>query len=114
VIGPVHHAAVQWALLVGGVLVTAMGVGLYIGCGLGPGPRDGLMTGIAARGYPIWLVRTLLELVACATGFALGGDVGLGTVVFAFGIGPAGHYFLIRFHLGVDAADPDSDATFGE
>jgi uncharacterized membrane protein YczE len=72
------------------------------------------MTGIAARGHPIWLVRTLLELVALAAGWALGGDVGVGTVLFAFGIGPLGHYFLVRFHLGVADQDPDPDATFGE
>ena len=113
-IGPVHQTAVQWSLLVGGVVVTALGVGVYIGCGLGPGPRDGLMTGIAARGFPVWLVRTLLELVACGIGFLLGGNVGIGTLVFAFGIGPSGHFFLQRFHLGVDPTDPDPDATFGE
>jgi len=106
----------RWALLLGGLVVTALGVGLYIGCGLGPGPRDGLMTGIAARGHPIWLVRTLLELTALACGAVLGGTVGIGTAVFAFGIGPLGHLFLRRFHLAVDVddPDPDPDATFGE
>jgi uncharacterized membrane protein YczE len=104
----------QWLLLLGGLVVTALGVGLYIGCGLGPGPRDGLMTGIAARGHPVWIVRTLLELAALGCGAALGGTVGIGTAVFAFGIGPLGHLFLHRFHLGVDADDPDPDATFGE
>ena len=109
-----HNLAAQWALLVGGVVATALGIGLYIGCGLGPGPRDGLMTGIAARGYPLWLVRTLLELTALIAGFALGGDIGVGTLVFAFGIGPLGHYFLARFHLGVGERDPDPTATFAE
>jgi uncharacterized membrane protein YczE len=104
----------RWLLLLGGLVVTALGVGLYIGCGLGPGPRDGLMTGIAARGHPVWLVRTLLELTALACGAALGGTVGIGTAVFAFGIGPLGHLFLHRFHLGVGTADPDPDATFAE
>ena len=113
-IGPVDDLTARWALLLGGVIVTALGIGLYIGCGLGPGPRDGLMTGIAARGHPLWIVRTALELIALAVGWALGGNVGIGTVVFAFGIGPAGHYFLDRFHLGVDATDPDPDATFAE
>ena len=113
-IGPAHQTALQWSLLVGGVVVTALGVGVYIGCGLGPGPRDGLMTGIAARGFPIWLVRTALEVVACGIGFLLGGNVGVGTLVFAFGIGPSGHFFLQRFHLGIDETDPDPDATFGE
>ncbi len=109
-----HNAAEQWALLVGGVVVTAFGVGLYIGCGLGPGPRDGLMTGISARGYPLWIVRTLLELGALIGGFVLGGDIGIGTLVFAFGIGPLGHYFLARFHFGVGETDPDPTATFAE
>src|SRR6478609_6727596 len=104
----------RWLLLLGGLVVTALGVGIYIGCGLGPGPRDGLMTGLAARGHPVWIVRTLLELTALACGAALGGDVGIGTAVFAFGIGPLGHLFLRRFHLGVDVADPDPDATFAE
>ncbi len=113
-IGPVHQLVLRWALLLGGVLVTALGVGLYIGCGLGPGPRDGLMTGIAARGFPIWLVRTCLELIALGAGWLLGGDVGIGTVIFAFGIGPGGHFFLNRFHLGVGTTDPDPDATFAE
>lgn len=108
------NLAVRSMLLVVGIEVTALGIGLYIGCGLGPGPRDGLMTGIAARGFPLWLVRTVLELVALAAGWSLGGDVGIGTVAFALGIGPIGHFFLHRFHLGVDVEDPDPAATFGE
>lgn len=109
-----HNAGAQWAMLIGGVVSIALGVGLYIGAGLGPGPRDGLMTGIAARGVPIWLVRTGLELGALVVGWALGGDVGIGTLVFAVGIGPLGHWFLNRFHLGVDGVDPDPAATFAE
>ncbi len=105
---------IRWAAMLAGVVIVALGVGLYIGAGLGPGPRDGLMTSIAARGHPVWLVRTGLELSALAAGWALGGTVGIGTVVFALGIGPMGHWFLNRFHLGVDAFDPDPDAAFGE
>ncbi len=104
----------RWVAMLLGVLVVAIGIGLYIGAGLGPGPRDGLMTSIAARGHPVWAVRTALELSALAAGWLLGGTVGVGTVVFALGIGPLGHWFLNRFHLGVDAVDPDPDATFGE
>jgi uncharacterized membrane protein YczE len=85
-------------LLVG--VVAALGMGLYIGAGLGPGPRDGLMTGIAAKGFPLWAVRTVLEVTALVAGWALGGNVGAGTVVFAFSIGPLGHFFLARLHLG--------------
>jgi uncharacterized membrane protein YczE len=104
----------RWPMLVAGIVVTAFGMGLYIGAGLGPGPRDGLMTGLAAKGYPLWLVRTVLELAALAGGWALGGDVGIGTVLFAFAIGPLGHWFLARLHLGVDAVDPLPAATVGE
>lgn len=106
----------RWVFLLAGIVVIALGVGLYIGAGLGPGPRDGLMTGIAAKGHPLWLVRTLLELTALVAGWLLGGDVGVGTVLFAFGIGPLGHFFLLRFHLGVGVGDgdPDPTATIGE
>jgi len=110
----VHNLAVRWAMLLGGIVVTSFGMALYIGAGLGPGPRDGLMTAVAARGYPLWLVRTVIELLALAVGFALGGDVGIGTVLFAFGIGPIGHWFLGRLHLGVGGLDPDPTATVGE
>lgn len=106
--------ALRWAMLLGGIVVTAFGMACYIGAGLGPGPRDGLMTGIAAKGFPIWLVRTVLELVALSIGWALGGDVGVGTVLFALSIGPLGHWFLARLHLGVAGADPDPLATVGE
>jgi uncharacterized membrane protein YczE len=104
----------QWPMLLGGIGVTAFGMGLYIGAGLGPGPRDGLMTGLGAKGSPLWLVRTILELAALVSGWALGGDVGVGTVLFAFTIGPLGHWFLARLHLGVDAVDPEPGATVGE
>jgi uncharacterized membrane protein YczE len=113
-IGAPEELALRWPMLLGGIVVTALGIGLYIGAGLGPGPRDGLMTGISAKGYPLWAVRTLLELAALAIGWALGGNVGVGTVLFAFGIGPLGHWFLARLHLGVGGIDPDPNATVGE
>lgn len=106
--------SLRWPMLLGGILVTALGTGLYIGAGLGPGPRDGLMTGLAAKGWPMWAVRMLLELSALVAGWELGGDVGIGTLLFAFSIGPLAHWFLARFHLGVDAVDPDPAATVGE
>ena len=106
--------ALRWAMLLSGIVITAFGMGLYIGAGLGPGPRDGLMTGIAAKGFPLWLVRTVLELTALVIGWLLGGDVGIGTVLFAFGIGPLGHWFLARLHLAVGDVDPEPDATVGE
>src|SRR5690606_41219864 len=71
--------------------------GLYIGAGMCPGPRDGLMTAIARRGPSVRRVRTLIELSALAAGFALGGTVGLGTVLFAVTIGPNVQFFLERF-----------------
>lgn len=114
VLPDVHNLAVRWAMLLGGIVVTSFGMALYIGAGLGPGPRDGLMTAVAARGHPLWLVRTVIELLALGIGFVLGGDVGVGTVLFAFGIGPIGHWFLARLHLGVGGADPDPTATVGE
>jgi uncharacterized membrane protein YczE len=106
--------ALRWAMLLAGIVITSFGMALYIGAGLGPGPRDGLMTGIAAKGYPLWIVRTVLELTALVVGWVLGGDVGIGTVLFAFGIGPIGHWFLKRLHLGVGGVDPDPQATVGE
>ncbi len=89
--------AARWACLLTGVMLMGVGSGLYIGTGLGPGPRDGLMTGLAARGYSLRLVRTLIELSALALGWALGGTVGAGTLLFAFAIGPLVHVFLPRF-----------------
>jgi uncharacterized membrane protein YczE len=108
------HDALRWVMLLAGIVITSFGMALYIGAGLGPGPRDGLMTGIAAKGYPLWIVRTVLELTALVIGWILGGDVGVGTVLFAFGIGPIGHWFLARLHLGVGGVDPDPQATVGE
>jgi len=104
----------RWPMLLGGIVVTALGTGLYIGAGLGPGPRDGLMTGLAAKGHPLWVVRTGLEASALAAGWALGGDVGVGTLLFAASIGPLSHWFLARLHLGVGGVDPDPAARVGE
>lgn len=71
------------------VVLNALASVLYIGAGLGPGPRDGLMTGLARRtGWPIRRVRTILEVTVLSTGWLLGGSVGLGTVVYALAIGP--------------------------
>jgi uncharacterized membrane protein YczE len=97
--------AARIPLLVAGIVITGLGMGLYIGAGLGPGPRDGLMTGVAAKGFPLWAVRTVLELAALAAGWILGGNVGIGTVAFAFSIGPLGHFFLARLHLENAPAD---------
>lgn len=88
---------VRVAVMVLGVVVIAIGSGLYLSTDLGPGPRDGLMTGVHHRfGWSIRRSRTAIELIVLAIGFALGGTVGLGTVVFALGIGP-----LVQIVLGV-------------
>ncbi|MBW4095444.1 MAG: hypothetical protein HIU81_08725 [Acidobacteria bacterium] len=72
-----------------GLVLLAFATALYIGAGLGPGPRDGLMTGLVRRTHrPVWLIRTGLEASVVVIGFVLGGDVGVGTVVFAVGVGP--------------------------
>lgn len=73
----------------GGLALVAIATGLYIGARFGPGPRDGLMTGIHRRwGWPLWIVRTVIEVTVLAVGWLLGGNVGLGTVAFALLIGP--------------------------
>lgn len=74
----------------GGIALVAAGSALYLGAHLGPGPRDGLMVAIAQRtGWPVGLARAVLELTVLVLGVALGGPVGVGTVLFALGIGPA-------------------------
>lgn len=86
----------RWTYMVGGIVAIGVGSGFYIGAGLGPGPRDGLMTALARRGWPIAAVRTGIELTALAGGWLLGGTVGVGTILFALGIGPLVHLFLPR------------------
>jgi uncharacterized membrane protein YczE len=86
----------RWTLLVLSIPVFSVGVGLYIGAGVGSGPRDGVMTGLARRGVPIGLARTLIELTALGAGWMLGGTVGFGTVYFALATGPLIHVLLPR------------------
>jgi uncharacterized membrane protein YczE len=80
---------IQVALFTAGLLLLAVATGLYIGPRMGPGPRDGLMTGVHARtGWPIWSVRTGIEVTVLIIGWILGGNVGIGTLAFALLIGP--------------------------
>jgi uncharacterized membrane protein YczE len=87
---PDQHVLWQQVLLfAGGLAVLAVATGLYIGARFGPGPRDGLMTGIHKRwGWRIWVVRTVIELSVLGVGWMLGGNVGFGTIAFAVLIGP--------------------------
>jgi uncharacterized membrane protein YczE len=94
-----HQLAIRWVLLPSGVVLNAVATAAYVGAGLGPGPRDGLMTGLAARGHPVRIVRTAIELTVLATGWLLGGTVGIGTVIYALSIGPLVHYFLPRLDI---------------
>ncbi|MEQ4304492.1 hypothetical protein ABNF97_24465 [Plantactinospora sp. B6F1] len=95
--------------LVAGILLNGMATGLYIGARLGPGPRDGLMTGYVARrpNRSLRLVRTVIELTVLAIGFALGGQVGIGTLAYALAIGPLVHVFIPMFTVPpVSRTDP--------
>lgn len=86
----------RWLLLVAGPVMFGIGVAIYIGAGVGTGPRDGIMTGLELRGVPIALARTAIELTALGVGWALGGTVGLGTVYFALATGPVMHVAMPR------------------
>jgi uncharacterized membrane protein YczE len=85
----------QLTMMLGGVAVIGLGSAIYLSADLGPGPRDGLMTGLHNRfGWSIRRARTVVELSVLVLGWALGGTIGLGTVVFALGIGPVIQVFL--------------------
>ena len=89
-----------------GIVVVAVGTGFYIGSALGPGPRDGLMTGLAKRGVPIRIGRTAIEVTVLIVGLVLGGQVGVATFAFAFGVGPLVHFFLPRLAISSGNAQP--------
>ena len=89
----------RFIMMLGGIVVIAIGSGLYIGSGLGPGPRDGLMTGLARRGISIRTARTAVELTALTFGVMLGGAIGIGTAMFALTIGPLVQLFLPRLTM---------------
>ncbi len=97
----------RFGFLALGVVLNGVATGMYIGAGLGPGPRDGLMTGIARRGHSIRVVRTSIEVTVLAIGALLGGTVGIGTVVYAVAIGPLAHLFLPVFSRLTAGSPPD-------
>ncbi len=114
----VDDLTVRIGLLVVSVVGNALAGALYIGAGLGPGPRDGLMTGLVARGVgSVRLVRTVIEVTVLAVGWLLGGVVGVGTVVYALAIGPLLHVLLPKVQVkalvaGMPTATP-GPAEFG-
>jgi uncharacterized membrane protein YczE len=104
-----HEPPAQVAMMLAGVVVIGIGSGLYLSADLGPGPRDGLMIGLHRRfGWSIRRARTLLELGALAAGWLLGGTIGVGTLAFAFGIGPVVQVMLGIFdRRGLVASRPE-------
>jgi len=108
VIAPPRAIAARLAMLAAAIAVNAVSTACYIGAGLGPGPRDGLMTGLAARGYSIRVVRTSIEVSVLVAGVLLGGSVGIGTVAYALSIGPLVHFLLPRLRLPTTWSDHDS------
>ncbi|GFE12530.1 membrane protein [Streptomyces glebosus] len=126
ILGLVMDATLTWVpeldslgaripLLAGAVLLNGAATGLYISADFGPGPRDGLMTGLHRRtGRPVRLVRTCIEVTVLAAGFALGGSVGVGTVVYALAIGPLAQFFLRRFAVPGAPVKPSPVVARGE
>lgn len=110
------HPSGGWRYVasVAGDVIIAAGGGLYIGAGLGTGPRDGLMTGLVARGFPLRTVRTLIELSVLVLGWFLGGNVGFGTVLFALTVGPILHCVLQRTDRGRYHSDGAAESDVGE
>jgi uncharacterized membrane protein YczE len=94
---PAGDPVARAVLLVAGIVLNGAATGLYIGAAFGPGPRDGLMTGLAARGHSIRVVRTGIEVTVLLLGAVLGGTVGVGTVAYALAIGPLAHVFVPLF-----------------
>ncbi|WP_393055384.1 YitT family protein [Streptomyces sp. LN549] len=96
----VHGLAARAGVMAAGIVLNGVATGLYIAARFGPGPRDGLMTGLHQRtGRSIRLVRTALEIAVVVTGFLLGGSLGVGTVLYALAIGPLAQFFLRFFAI---------------
>ncbi|MDQ0963198.1 putative membrane protein YczE [Streptomyces sp. B4I13] len=100
-----HALAVRVPLMAAAVVLNGAATGLYIAADFGPGPRDGLMTGLHRRtGRSIRLMRTTVEALVVVTGFSLGGTIGVGTVLYAVAIGPLVQFFLRAFAVPAPAA----------
>ena len=99
----INHLGLQVVMVLVAPSIVAVGTVLYIGAGLGPGPRDGLMTGLARKGVPIPVGRTLIELSGLLLGYQLGGTVGLGTIWFAFTIGPLIQLYARKIDPSLDS-----------
>lgn len=110
----VHALAVRIPLLLAGILLNGVATGLYIAADFGPGPRDGLMTGLHRRtGRSIRLMRTAVEVTVVVTGFVLGGTIGIGTVLYAVSIGPLAQLFLRVFAV-LPASDGSTVVATGQ
>lgn len=99
IIGEPEALLARSIMLLGGLLIVAFGSAMYIGAGLGPGPRDGLMMGLAERGVSVRMARTVIEVAVVVVGVLLGGTIGVGTILFAVGIGPLVQVLLPRFDI---------------
>lgn len=109
-----HLLGFQVLFYVIGLVLLAVATGLYIGARMGPGPRDGLMTGLHARtGWKLWMVRTGIELTVLLVGWALGGNFGPGTIVFALAIGPMVGFTIPWLRVPVAAVIPSVSPTEG-
>jgi uncharacterized membrane protein YczE len=106
-----HLMAVRIVVLIAAVGFNGLATALYIGAGLGPGPRDGLMTGLGARGHSIRVVRTIIELSVLVIGFFMGGTVGVGTVLYAVSIGPIAHVLIPKLRVAHSPQDPPNPGT---
>lgn len=100
------HLWLRWVVLIAGIVLNGFATGCYIGAQAGPGPRDGLMTGLAQRGHPIWAVRWGIEIAVLVIGFALGATVGIGTVLYACTIGPLAQLFMPLLDMGRGKGKP--------
>ncbi|WP_312624720.1 hypothetical protein [Scandinavium sp.] len=107
VLGTPDSLWLKSGLLIAAVVLNALATGMYIGAGFGPGPRDGLMTGIHARtGWSIRAIRTTIEVTVLVIGYFLGGSVGVGTLVYALAIGPLIQLCLPWFQVKPSAVSP--------